>query len=105
MLTVCDAIVAVTGKDPGKSIRGKYSTEIGAAKLLKRRKFDTVEDALAAAFTPVNRLQAQRGDVGTIEKNGVLAAGYVTEYGFAVKTERGLIFYPQTEIRSAFKVG
>lgn len=105
LLTVADAIEAVTGKDPAKAIRGKYSTEIGAAKLLRRRKMTTVEDALAALFPPVGRLLAQRGDVGVIDKNGVLAAGYVTEYGFAVKTERGLSFHPQTEIKSAFKVG
>lgn len=105
LLTVADAVEAVTGQDPAARIRGKYSSEIGAAKLMRRRGCADAEMVLAKLFLPVGRLLAQRGDVGTVERGGVIAAGYVTEYGFAVKTDRGLEFLPQTEIRSAFKIG
>lgn len=105
LLTVADAVEAVTGKDHAAKVRGKYSTPLGAAKLMKRRKCDTVEDVLAKLFQPVGRLMAQRGDVGTVElDNGEIAAGYVTEYGVAVKGERGLRFVPQTALRTAFRV-
>jgi hypothetical protein len=105
LLTVADAIEAVTGKDLAVRIRGKYSSEIGAAKLMRRRGCANVEEVLAKRFPPVGRLLAKRGDVGTVERQGVLAAGYITEYGMAVKTERGLEFVPQTDIRSAYQVG
>ncbi|HEV7255732.1 MAG TPA: hypothetical protein VGN97_21860 [Mesorhizobium sp.] len=105
LLTVFDAVEAVTGHDPGHAIRGRYKTARGATGHLRRRGFRNVEEALAALFPPVGRLLAQRGDLGVILEGDVLAAGYVTELGFAVKTETGLVFRPQTDIRSAFKVG
>lgn len=105
LLTVADAVEAVTGVDPAAKVRGKYSSEIGAAKALRQRKFADVEAALASLFPPVGRLMAQRGDVGVVERDGELAAGFITERGLAVKIETGLAFYPQTEIKSAFKVG
>ncbi|GAA2867512.1 hypothetical protein GGQ99_001281 [Aminobacter niigataensis] len=105
LLTVADAVEAVTGVDPATRIRGAYSSELGAAKLMRRRKCADVEAVLAKLFPPVGRLMAQRGDVGVVEREGVLAAGFITERGLAVKVEAGLAFYPQTEIKTAFKVG
>lgn len=105
LLTVADAVDAVTGTDPAAKIRGTYSSELGAAKLMRRRKCTDVEAVLAKLFAPVGRLMAQRGDVGVVERDGELAAGFITERGLAVKVETGLTFYPQTEIKSAFKVG
>lgn len=105
LLTVADAIEAVTGVDLAAKIRGKYDSEAGAARLLRRRRLETVEDALAKLLPETGRLLAQRGDVGTIERDGTVAAGFLTDRGFAVKDARGLAFYPQTAIRHAFKVG
>lgn len=106
LLAVADAVEAVTGKDPAASIRGKYSTERGAAKLLRRRKAKTVEDALAKLFPEMpSRLHARRGDICTVEREGQIAAGYMTMEGIAVKSASGLLFIPQTEARKAFQVG
>lgn len=105
LLTVMDAVEAVTGVDPAAKVRGKYSTELGAVRTLRRRKLADVEAALASLFPPVGRLMAQRGDVGIVERDGEVAAGFITERGLAVKIETGLTFYPQTEIKTAFKVG
>ena len=106
ILTAADAIEAVTGKDPAKRVRGIYSTEIGAAKLLRRRKAGTVEDVLAKLLPPADGvLMAQRGDICTVEREGQIAAGYVTMHGIAVKSPRGLGYVPITEARKAFKVG
>lgn len=105
LLTVADAIEAVTGVDPAAKIRCRYETEAGAARLLRRRKMTTVEDALAKLLPETGRLLAQRGDVGTIDLDGAIAAGFLTDRGFAVKDVRGLVFHPQTAVRRAFKVG
>ncbi|TPM58969.1 hypothetical protein FJ959_08835 [Mesorhizobium sp. B2-2-4] len=105
LLTVMDAVIATTGFDPAEDIRGTYKTEIGAARILRKRGFTDVEQALASLFPPVATLRAQRGDVGVVERDGALSCGFVCDRGFAVKGERGLSFVPQTEIKSAFKVG
>lgn len=105
LLTVADAVEAITGTDPAADIRGKYKTEAGAARILRKRGFGDVEMALASLFPPVGRLMVQRGDIGVVERNGVLCAGFITDLGFAVKTESGLSFVSQMTIKSAFKVG
>ncbi|MBN9243933.1 MAG: hypothetical protein J0I98_14170 [Mesorhizobium sp.] len=105
LLTAADAFEAVTGIDYAAAIRGKYSTEQGAAKLLRRRKCKTVEDALARLFPPTPVLLARRGDAATVERDGTIYSGYVCEYGISMKTLAGLTFVPVTEARSAFQVG
>ncbi|RVB25587.1 hypothetical protein EN918_26755, partial [Mesorhizobium sp. M7A.F.Ca.CA.004.05.1.1] len=98
-MTVADAVEAITGTDPAADIRGKYKTEAGAARILRKRGFGDVEMALASLFPPVGRLMAQRGDIGVVERNGVLCAGFITDLGFAVKTESGLSFVSQMTIK------
>lgn len=107
ILKVADAVEAVTGNDLARTMRGKYHTELGAAKLLKKRKCDNVEQLLDKYFEPVGRLMAQRGDVVAVDQGDAIAAGYVTEYGVAVASPSGLAFIPQTSpsIRKAYKVG
>ncbi|MBZ9852790.1 hypothetical protein LB566_03205 [Mesorhizobium sp. CA13] len=103
--TAGDAVEAVIATNPFAEVAGKYKTEPGAARMLRRRGFANVEEALASLFAKMPRLMARRGDLVVVERNGDLCAGYICEYGAAVKTEAGLTFVPQTEIRSAFRVG
>ncbi|TPK18054.1 hypothetical protein [Mesorhizobium sp. B2-5-7] len=106
LLTVMDAVIAVTGFDPAEDIRGGvYSTAAGAARVLLKRGHADVEAALASLFPSVAKLMAQRGDVGVVERNGTLSCGFMCDRGFAVKDERGLSFIPQSDIKTAFKVG
>lgn len=107
MIVAGDAIEAVTGVDPMAPYRGRYKTEAGAARLMRKNGCETVDDFLRKVFglAPVGRLMAQRGDVGTVMQGGQLTAGVVTERGFAAKGEHGLVFHEVTDIVSAFKVG
>lgn len=106
LMTAMDAVEAVTGFDPASKVRGTYSTEQGAAKLLRRRKAENVEQMVAKLFPQLpSAFSAHRGDLAVVERNGVLSAGYVCEYGVAVKTEAGLTFVDITEIRSAYQIG
>ena len=59
LLTVADAVEAVTGVDLAAKVRGTYSSELGAAKLMRRRKCADVEAVLAKLFPPVGRLMPQ----------------------------------------------
>lgn len=107
LLTAADAIEAVTGEDVMARWRGRYSTEKGAARLLRKEKCKTVDDAMRDVFglEPKGRLLAQRGDVGTIEIGGEIVAGYFCELGFATKGPEGLAFHPVTAVLTAYEVG
>lgn len=105
LLTALSCVEAITGFDPAADVRGTYKTQVGAAKALRKRGLNDVEEALASLFLPVGRLMAQRGDVGVVEQDGVLCAGFVCDRGFLCRTETGRIFLPQTAMKTAFRVG
>ncbi|KRB26334.1 DUF6950 family protein [Mesorhizobium sp. Root172] len=105
LLTVMGVVAEITGFDPAADIRGKYKTEAGAARILRKRGFDDVEMALASLFAPVGRLMAQRGDVGVVDQDGQLCAGFMCDRGFMARTETGVFILPQSAIKTAFKVG
>ncbi|MER9170908.1 hypothetical protein NKI12_26855 [Mesorhizobium australicum] len=107
LLTAAAAIEAVTGQDIMAPWRGRYKTELGAAKLMRKEGCETVEDVLGKFFglPEIGRLSALRGDVGVVDRDGVLCAGFVCDRGFLCRTETACIFLPQTAIKTAFKVG
>lgn len=65
-LFASDCCLAICGKDPAQSYRGKYTTEIGAKRALKQQ-HGSVEAAFDAMFERVNPALAQRGDVVLFE--------------------------------------
>lgn len=103
--TVGEAVEAVTGVNPMADILGKYKTEFGAARVMKRKGWIDTATMLASFFPETGRLVARRGDVGVVMQGGALTAGYVCEYGFAAKGPRGLIFHDLTAIVAAYRVG
>lgn len=107
LMTWGDAVIAVTGEDLLAPWRGRYRTERGAARHMRREGCETVEDVLRDFFglPPVGRLLAQRGDAVTCLRGGLICVGYICEYGAAFKTDTGLDFVAQTEVRAAFMVG
>jgi hypothetical protein len=99
-----DCIEAITGKLPFKSFRG-YKSEAGAAKKLLKAGFSDIGDLFASAYEAIAPAMAQRGDVGTIERDGKVGAAVVTSFGVAVKTEQGIGYEPITALSQAFRVG
>ncbi|WP_146767950.1 DUF6950 family protein [Mesorhizobium atlanticum] len=107
LMTAAAGIEAVTGIDIMKPWRGRYRSEAGAARLMRKEGCETVEDVLGTFFglPEVGRLLAMRGDVGVVESGGQLCCGFLCDRGFLVRTESGRILLPQTAIKTAFKVG
>lgn len=107
LMTCGDVMFAVVGVNPLEKFRNKYTTEQGAAKLMKRNKCDDAESVFEKylGMTPVNRFAATKGDVGVIIINDQVTAGFFMELGFAVKVPSGLAYFPITEVKQAFKVG
>lgn len=107
-LMVCgDAMSAIIGFNPLEEFKGTYTTEMGAAKKLRANGCENVQDVFAnyLGLEPVNRLQAQIGDVGVTLINGELTAGYYSPMGFVVKSPSGLAIVDILEVIEAYKVG
>ncbi|TPK19188.1 hypothetical protein [Mesorhizobium sp. B2-5-12] len=107
LLTAAAGIEAITGEDIMAPWRGRYTTEVGAARLMRKEGCENVEDVLGKFFglPTIGRLLARRGDVAVVEQGGVLCAGFVCDRGFLARTETGRTFLPQTAIKTAFRVG
>lgn len=104
------AVLAMTGCDPGEPFRGKYSTDMGAAKALKRFGAGDLESTLNSLFDacPVGKLQ--RGDgVWNGEAVGVCMGAYALFVGRAETTDgaevsEGLIRIPRAEWAGGWRV-
>lgn len=62
-LWATDWVHKATGEDHGGPWRGKYKTEIGAAKRMKKLGFASVADIASAHLTECQPGMAQRGDL------------------------------------------
>ncbi len=58
-----DAIRAMTGTDLMKSIRGRYKTAIGAARVIKNDGFDGLAEYVDSLLPEISLSQAKRGDL------------------------------------------
>lgn len=69
VLFTCDCIKAMTGEDYAKGVRGKYSTEKGAFRILKKMEGVTSIEELATKHlgNPVELSKLMRGDVVSFE--------------------------------------
>lgn len=99
-----DSVEAVTGERLYPDV--SYSSELGAAKELKRRGFDNVEEAFAAVLESIPPALAQRGDIGTtMNANGEICGGVFTGVGFMVRDEIRVRYISIKNVHAAFKVG
>jgi hypothetical protein len=107
LLTAAAGVEAVTGVDIMRPWRGRYKSEAGAARLMRKEGCTDVEDVFRDFFglPEIGRLMAQRGDVGVVDQDGMICAGFVCDLGFLARTETGRIILPQSAIKTAFKVG
>lgn len=108
-----DGIEAVTGVRLFPALR-RYKSEAGGYRAFAKLGFTTVEEAFASALEPIGRFSAMRGDVGVVEREGLISAGVFDGEGLAVKTLYGdakhivrsdVQRFPLSAVKSAFKVG
>jgi hypothetical protein len=84
-LFACDAVVALTGTDPGAEYRGTYFSEREAAVVLMRDGgLMTIVERMAWRYRwpVVHQLHAQRGDVAIAELRGQDTLGVCIGTGF-----------------------
>lgn len=85
----------------------RYRSEAGGYRLFRKHGFKTIEDALGSVLEPCAVLTARRGDLGVVERDGVLACCVVTAMGAMVRVDhgRGFEYWPQDAMKTAFRVG
>lgn len=99
------ACKVMTGFDPGEPFRGRYSTEMGAARALKKYGAGDLESTLDGLFEVVAPGMIQRGDgVWNGESVGVAMAGYALFVGQEGDRE-GLVRLPRAEWQKGWAVG
>lgn len=105
-IVACDCFEAVTDEALLPALRG-YRTEAGGYKKFHRAGFDSVDAALASALPPKPLLMAQRGDLASVERDGVIAAGVVTEAGIFVRSDTAMPFevLPLMAAKAVYGVG
>ncbi len=100
---VADVCQVMTGHDPMDFLRGRYASELDAAKLLAARGCADMGDMLAQAFPEISPAMARRGDVGTVvDRRGVVGA--VVVEGDLV-SGAGSTFMSRLRLARAFRVG
>ena len=103
-LFVSDAALAMTGIDPAVDFRGKYKTELGAMRAIKKQGYDSIESVLTGVFgEPVSKLSVRRGDVVLFENAGRDIAGLM--FGDVLAPgENGIEAFSPLEIKTVWRV-
>lgn len=108
-LFVGDVLKAMTGLDPAKAFRGRYTTARGAYKELKSRGFSDVNDlankmATILGFKKVDINFARTGDIVSVKIDGRISLGVVQrEYGVFVGSS-GYVYVNKTDVITAWAV-
>jgi hypothetical protein len=102
-LWMADWVKAVRGVDPAAHLRGRYRTELGCARLLRRR--GGLVEVARACFESVGLVATEKplaGDVGVIRvmtaKGEGMAGAICTGPRWAVLALGGLISAPATHV-------
>ena len=104
-LFAADAANAITGKDAAAAFRGKYRTELGAMRAIKRYGKGNIADTFSHAFgEPVPRLLARRGDIVLLEYDGADTVG--VSYGdIVVAGKDGVVTVSRLLVKQVWRVG
>jgi hypothetical protein len=93
-LFCADAVLAMTGEDPATAYRGKYSTDLGARKLIK--KGAGMRGLCPWPSKPAGF--AQRGDIVLADMEGMETLGIVVGNGmWCAPGKEGLLMRPMSE--------
>lgn len=103
-LMAADAHVAMRGIDPAAEWRGRYKTETGAARLMRRNGCADMRDVARLLFSEIDLVDALDGSIGLVEQDGRWGMGVFCGPYFYVQAERGLGILPRTAAGLAFEV-
>lgn len=105
LMFAAGAVKAVTGFDPGKGHRGKYDSHASSVRYLKKLGAKSPSDYLDGVFTTVDKAQARRGDLVSVEGNIGVCIGGVALFVGAENDAPGLIRIQFGEWQAAWAIG
>ena len=104
-LFAAGAVEAQTGVDLRRELAGRYTTEVGAARVLRRNGFADPAEVAAKFLPEIAIAQARQGDVAAIRTQaGVALAVVGGPHLLAARAGSGLIALPLTAAVAAFRV-
>jgi len=104
-LFAAGAVEAETGIDFAEEFRGKYSTEFGSVKALKKIGKGDIKQTLESKFGPLKApLLAKRGDIALVETEDGDALGIIWGGAVWVSTKQGLAKLPMRELKGCWEV-
>lgn len=104
-LFAASAVEAMTGVDYGAPFRGKYRTELGSVRALKRFGAGSLEATLDGLFPEIPLAFAQRGDVVMRDEAAGICLGPDAAFVGDLDGAPGLVRYPRREWARAWRVG
>lgn len=105
-LFAANAVLAVTSVDLAPEFRGKYRTELGAARALKKHGYTSIEMLLNAKLgQAIAPLSAKNGDVALVKNHQEqLAAGVIFRSSIYCVSPMGLSQLPLASIINVWRV-
>lgn len=104
-LFAAEAVKAMTGEDLASDLRGRYRTELGALRAIKKVGCNSIEELLDSRLnTETPRLLACRGDVALVDRPGGDAAGIIYGAGILVVTREGMQQIPLSLAKKVWSV-
>lgn len=105
LMFAADVAAAITGTDPVARLRGRYTTAIGAQRILRREGWGDVAGLAAALWTEVPVAHAQIGDWAIVDgADGKPALGVVAGDRVIARGPDGLGSAPLSTARRMFRV-
>lgn len=102
---VSDGIKAMTGYDHIAEFRGQYTSYDEALALLAEKGFGSPEEyVIDCGFHPIDVIDANDGDIGAVDADGILAFGQFLGPLLYVQTERGKGRIPRSRAIKAYRV-
>lgn len=108
-LFVSDWTLELTGEDLAAPFRGRYKTDLGSARLIKKLGYKGLEDLVYREFDRIAKrrestLIAQRGDVAWVNGSQERVCGVVGASGVLVLGVTGLVSLPLSSIVCAWEI-
>lgn len=97
---------AITGEDPARDLKHRYTSEIGAQRVMVNEGWRDMGDVAASLLPEVPVAQARSGDwAHVVDETGMDGLGVVCGHQIAVRTQSGMGLFPLTRAKKAFRVG
>lgn len=98
------AVLAMTETDPAEEIRGRYKSQAGAGRAIKRAGFADLGEWVSSKFAEVPKVYAQRGDILMFDGSLGVCAGAVAWFVGEEDGAPGLVSHPTLECERAWRV-